>query len=375
MQISRRSFLRTSALGAGAGVAVGAFSFPEFARSEPQRNPQIAGGPVLLNSNENAYGPWPSVMEAMGTALPYANRYPDSHYEALVGKIAELHRIKPEQVVTGCGSSEILRIVAEIFCKPGTTLITASPTFESLGVYVSTRGGKVRTVPLNAKFEHDLPQMGAQSGEKVGLVYICNPNNPTANLTPRKDIEAFLKTLGPDTYVLIDEAYHHFAVSSPEYASFIDHPVDDPRVIVARTFSKIYGLAGIRLGYAVAVPEIAKQMRQFTTFDNVNMVAAQCGVAGLDDAAGLATAVKRIAADREEFVRQAQQRKMAVIPSAANFAMMQTGKPIRELIAYFKKNNVLIGRPFKGMETYARISFGTPEQMKIFWQTWDKMPS
>jgi len=374
MQISRRSFLRTSTVGAAAGIAAANLTFPRFVSAEPQRAAQ-PGGPVLLNSNENPYGPWPTVMEAIHRALPYSNRYPFADVNALEAKIAELHRVKTEQVVTGCGSSEVLRVAAEVFCKPGQTLVTAIPTFESLGDYVTARGGKVRTVPLNANFEHDLPRMGAQSGEQLGLVYICNPNNPTANVTPRKDIEAFLKTLGPKTYVLIDEAYHHFAMSSPEYASFIDHPVDDPRVIVARTFSKIYGLAGIRLGYSVAAPTTAKQMRDFITYDNVNMLAAHCGVAGLEDAAGLATAVRRITADRDDFVRQAQQRNMKVIPSQANFAMMETGKPIRDLIAYFKKNNVLIGRPFHGMEDYARISFGTPEQMKIFWQTWDKMPS
>lgn len=374
MQISRRNFLRTSTVGAAAGIAAGSFSLPQLVRAEPQRTEQPKGA-ILLNSNENAYGPWPSVMDAMRNALSYANRYPFSNVDELDAKIAELHRVKAEQVLTTCGSSEVLRVAAELFCKPGQTLVTATPTFESLGDYAAIRGAKVRTVALNAKFEHDLPRMGPQAGEQVGLVYICNPNNPTGNITPRKDIEAFLKTLGPETYVLIDEAYHHFAMSSPDYASFIDHPMDNPRVIVARTFSKIYGLAGIRLGYSVAAPAVARQMRQFAAQDNVNMIAAQCGVVGLDDAAGLALAVKRITADRDDFIRQAQQRKMQVIPSQANFAMMETGKPIRELIAYFRENNVLIGRPFHGMETYARISFGTPEQMKIFWQAWDKMPS
>jgi histidinol-phosphate aminotransferase len=374
MQISRRNFLRTSTVGAAAGIAASSFSFPRLASAEPQRSLQ-PGGPILLNSNENPYGPWPSVLESMRGALSYANRYPDHHYNQLVNTIGQMHRVSPEQVIPGCGSTDVLRVTAELFCKPGQTLVTAMPTFEALGDYVSARGGKVRTVPLNANFEHDLPRMGAQASENVGLVYICNPNNPTANITPRRDIEAFLKTLRPKTYVLIDEAYHHFAMTAPDYASFIDQPVDNPRVIVARTFSKIYGLAGMRLGYAVAAPSVAKQMREFAAQDNVNMVAAQCGVAGLQDVAGLAAAVKRIATDRDDFTRQAQRREMKVIPSQANFAMMETGKPVRELIAYFKKNNVLIGRPFHGMESYARISFGTPEQMKIFWQTWDKMPS
>jgi histidinol-phosphate aminotransferase len=314
-------------------------------------------------------------METMRDALHTGNRYPDSQYDALVSKIAELHRVSGDQVVMGCGSSEILRVCAELFCGPNKSLVQASPTFESLGHYAETRGAKIRPVPLNSKFEHDLENMGPAAGEQVGLVYICNPNNPTASITPRKAIEAFIKTLPWNTFVLIDEAYHHFALSSPDYVSFLDQPVKDPRIIVARTFSKIYGLAGMRLGYAVASPEVAKKMRAHSSYDNVNMVSAKCGVAALNDAAGLAAAIKRTENDRAEFVAQATKRKIAMIPSQGNFVMIDTKKPIREVILHFKENNVLIGRPFPPLETHARITLGTPPEMQTFWKAWDGMSS
>lgn len=361
-------------------MAANALPFPMEAFGEPRRDfwpdPQAApatGGPVLLNSNENPYGPWPSLKEKMRAALELGHRYPDAQYEQLTAKIAELHRVKDEQVMLACGSSEILRVSAELFCGPGKTLVQASPTFESLGHYAQMRGATVRAVRVNDKYEHDLQKMLPAGEEKVGLVYICNPNNPTASITPRKAIEAYVKTLPQDTYVLIDEAYHHFALSSPDYVSFLDQPVNDPRIIVARTFSKIYGLAGIRLGYAVAAPETAKKMRAFSSYDNVNIVAAKCGIAALNDASGLAAAIKRTEADRAEFINQANKRKIAIVPSQGNFVMIETGKPVRQVIDYFKSKNVMIGRPFPPLDTHARVTLGTPPEMQAFWKALDGM--
>jgi histidinol-phosphate aminotransferase len=381
MQISRRNFFRTtfsaSAVGAAA-VLAGSIPFAEEAFGEPRRAwslepaaPPIPGGPVLLNSNENAYGPWPSMMPVMRDALTLGHRYPDSQYEQLIAKIAELHRVKEDQIVLGCGSSEILRVCAELFTGPKKGLLQAAPTFESLGRYAQARGANVRAVPLNAKFEHDLPNMRAKGSE--GLVYICNPNNPTASITPRKDIEAYVKDMPSDTSILIDEAYHHFALSSPDYVSFLDKPIDDPRIIVARTFSKIYGLAGMRLGYAVAAPEVARKMRQFSSYDNVNIAVARVGVAALNDADGLAAAIKRVEADRDAFVTEAKKRSVTYVPTQGNFVMIETGKPIRQVIDYFKGKNIMIGRPFPPLLTHARITIGTPGEMKTFWSAWDEM--
>src|SRR4051812_39592408 len=384
MDISRRNFFRTtfsaSAVGAAAIVA-NALPFSTEAFGEPRRDwlldpaaSPAAGGPVLLNSNENAYGPWPSMMPVMREALTAGHRYPDSQYEALTAKLAELHRVSNDQIVLGCGASEKMRVGAGLFTGPGRSLTQAAPTFESLGRYAEARGAAVHPVLLNARFEHDLPNMLPRNGDKTGLVYICNPNNPTASITPRKDIEAYVKQLPNDMFVLIDEAYHHFALKSPDYVSFLDKPIDDPRVIVARTFSKVYGLAGMRLGYAIATEETARKLRAFASFDNVNVASARVGAAALKDDAGLAAAIKRITGDRDAFLAEVKKRNINCIPTQANFAMLNTEKPIRQVIDYFKTKKIMIGRPFPPLGTHARITIGKPEEMRAFWNAWDGMP-
>jgi histidinol-phosphate aminotransferase len=209
------------------------------------------------------------------------------------------------------------------------------------------------------------------AASNAGLVYVCNPNNPTGNLTPRAEIEDFIKKLPKETYVLIDEAYHDFVPHGPDYASFIDRSVDDDRVIVARTFSKIYGLAGMRLGYAITTKKTAEKVRKHRLQDCLNILVTRCALTSLDDSAAHRHAVERNAADRDEFMRQAAARKLKPIPSCTNFVMMETHQPIHSLIDSFAKNNVRIGRPFPPMDTYARISLGTPAQMKKFWRVWD----
>jgi histidinol-phosphate aminotransferase len=172
----------------------------------------------------------------------------------------------------------------------------------------------------------------------------------------------------------MDEAYHDFVPAGADYVSFLDKPLDDNRIIVARTFSKIYGLAGMRMGYGIATRDTASEMRKHRLEDSLNVFVMRCALTSMDDSAGYRQAVQRNAADRDEFMRQAGARKLKPIPSSTNFVMMETGWPIRSLIDYFGKNNVKIGRPFPPLNTYARISLGTPEQMKQFWQVWDGMP-
>src|SRR5262249_725950 len=227
--------------------------------------------------------------------------------------------------------------------------------------------------PLGANFSHDLAAMLKAAGTDAGLVYICNPNNPTGNVTPRAEIEAFVAKLPRSTRVLIDEAYHDFVPANADYVSFLERPLDDNRIIVARTFSKIYGLAGMRFGFGVATKDTAAEMRKHRLDDSLNIFVMRCALTSMDDAAAYHQAVQRNAADRDEFLRQAATRKLKAIPSSTNFVMMETGRPIRSLIADFQKRNVAIGRPFPPLETYARISLGTPEQMKEFWRAWDEI--
>src|SRR5438445_10561852 len=191
-------------------------------------------------------------------------------YRSLAKRIATANRVKPEQVLIGCGSTEILRMAAFAFLGNGRQLIQASPTVEAIEHYARATGSEAISVRLTSGFAHDLDGMLARATASTTLVYICNPNNPTATLTPRKDLETFISKLPASTSVVIDEAYHHYASQSGMYASFIDRPLDDGRVIVARTFSKVYGLAGLRLRYAVPSPKLIQQMQKFATEHNSN---------------------------------------------------------------------------------------------------------
>jgi histidinol-phosphate aminotransferase len=260
-------------------------------------------------------------------------------------------------------------MAADAFTGPDRPLILADPTFEAIAWYAEKNGAQAIKVPLTSDYSHDLEAMIAKAPKAGALIYLCNPNNPTASLTPAARIESFVNGLLPNVTVLVDEAYHHFAEGAPQYRSFLDGK--NPRVIVARTFSKVYALAGIRLGYGVSTAETVKKLGAYQTHDNVNIAAASCGIVALNDDAATRAAVARNAADRDEFIRQAKSRELKVIPSYANFAMFDAERPVKQVIAYFEQQNIRIGRPFPPYATQVRITFGKPEEMKAFWKAWD----
>jgi histidinol-phosphate aminotransferase len=375
MPITRRGFFRNVA--AGAAVTAALPPLAELAFSELVRGSRASerGGPIILSRNENPYGPSPKVIASMQEALHFANRYPDPVVGALHERIAKSHSIQTEQLVLGCGSGEILSTTASAFLGPGKKLITALPTFESIGRCAKTLGAEVIEVPLAKDFSHDLDSMLARADATTGLVYICNPNNPTGSLTPRKNLEEFIRKLPANTAVLLDEAYHHFVSATPDYTSFIEKPINDDRVIVARTFSKVFGLAGIRVGYAVGAPEKIQALAARRLPEGLNAVGARAALVAYDDVEYTQMSAKRNAADRQEFFSQAKARKVQGIESYANFAMLKAGRPATDVIEHFKKNNVLIARLFPSMNTYVRVSFGTPPEMKEFWRVWDLLPS
>jgi histidinol-phosphate aminotransferase len=365
---SRRTFFKTAGLGA-AVAASARFPAELLAWGEPSRAPE-PGGPALLDSNENAYGPFPSVL-ALSQPFQGVNRYPDHNGDVIGARLAERHKVDVSCVVTGCGSTEILRMAAAAFTGPGRKLVMATPTYEALGGYADSVRAEVTLVPLAADFSHDLGAMLKAAASGAGLVYVCNPNNPTASLTPRAEIEDFIRKLPPNTYVLVDEAYHDFVPPGADYVSFLDRPIDDRRLMVARTFSKVYGLAGMRLGYGIAAKDTAAQMRKHRLRMSTNVFVLRCALTAMDDSTAYKQAVQRNAADRDDFMRQAAARNLKPIPSSTNFVMMPAGRPVRSLIDYFATNNIRIGRPFPPLENYARISLGTPAQMKDFWRVWD----
>ncbi|MGC1616881.1 MAG: aminotransferase class I/II-fold pyridoxal phosphate-dependent enzyme [Candidatus Acidiferrum sp.] len=376
MSITRRNFFRNAATGAVVAAAFPPFADLAFSELVPGSRASEPDGPVILSRNENAYGPSQKVIASMQNSLQFVNRYPDPAVHALHDRIAQSHSIKPDQLVLGCGSGEILNTCAAAFLASGKKLITAVPTFEAIGGYAKTLGAEVAEIPLTSNYSHDLAAMLASTDANTGLIYICNPNNPTASLTPRKDLEEFVRKLPASTTVLIDEAYHHFVErTATDYSSFIDNLMHDDRVIVARTFSKVYGLAGIRAGYAVGSPEKIRALSNLRLKEGINAVAAHCALVAYDDLDYVQMSEKRNAQDRQEFFNQAKSRNIQAIPSHTNFAMLQTNRPAPAVIAHFAKNNVEIARLFPSMNTFVRVSFGTPPQMKEFWRAWDLLPS
>jgi len=372
MRISRRTLLRR--LGGAAGIGTAASLIDAAAAATPRSSSGHHGhdGPIRLNMNENAYGPSARAAAAMRDGLGLVNRYPES-VDVLVAEIAALHGVTPEHVVLGCGSTGVLRMAAATCLRARTKLVLASPTFDLLADYAARAGAAVATVPLDRHHAHDLDAMLVQADASASLVYICNPNNPTGSLTPRNDLEAFIRKLPATSRVLIDEAYHHYAGASSAYASFIDRPVDDRRVIVTRTLSKVYGLAGLRLGYAIAAPEVARELASCRAPMEINLLALQAGVAALTDRDHVRLSVRRNANDRQEFENQAGARMLRVIDSHANFVMLKTGRPARVAIDHLTAHNILVAPPVPSMGHYIRVSLGTPHEMLEFWRVWDLM--
>jgi len=375
MPVSRRGFLRTLTAGTVAGSLAGwsgsAMATALTMAARPERDRE---GFLLLDSNENAYGPSAKVVAAVQESLSRANRYPFREYNGLMEDIARQHKVETNQLLLGCGSTDILRVTAAALLGPGKKVITASPTFEDLGMYARAIGAEVVTVALTHNFAHDLDAMLARVDAALTLVYICNPNNPTASLTPRADIEAFLSKLPSSVHVLIDEAYHHYVNASARYVSFLDQPVGNERVIVMRTFSKVHAIAGLRLGYAMADRRLVEKMRTYLTDIDLNCAAVAAGQAALADAESVRNFVKRNTDDRQEFFNQAMARMLKPIDSHTNFVMMDVHRPAHDIIEHFLKNKIRIGRRFPPLTDHIRVSLGTPPAMREFWRVWDLLP-
>ena len=371
MEISRRELL----YGMGAGAVT--IALPRAAASHALHLPESAATnenpiPIRLDRNENPYGPPESATVAMREALNSPNRYPTTT-DALRKKIADYHKVQAEQVVLGCGSSDVLRMAAETFLQSGTRLVLSTPTFPLLMFYARQKGVEVVEVPLTSAFSHDLSAMLSRCDRSTGLVYLCNPNNPTGTLTARQDVDDFLHKLPSNIPVVIDEAYHHY-VATPSYASFIDQPAADDRTIVTRTFSKIYGLAGLRIGYAVTSLAMAKRLSESHLPFGENAVGIAGAMSALDDNEHVRRTAQRNRDDKQRFFNSADVRYIRVNDSHSNFVLVNLDNPIEKVIAHFRDNNVFVGPRFPGLDDFLRVSIGRPDEIKEFWRVWDMMP-
>ena len=359
--ISRRKFAHLLGIGAAAAIVRPRISIAKESITVPA---PAKAGVVRLSANENPYGPSAKAHEAMKNTHGVCNRYPDEANDVLIDKIAKLNNINRDQIVLGDGSSEILKLCAETFTGPAQgKLVVADPTFEAILEYSKACGADVVKVPLTSNYAHDLEKMG--SSAQKGLIYICNPNNPTASITPKNDLQAFIEKTSPETMILVDEAYFHYA-DSPEYESVIPLVKDHPNLIVARTFSKIYGMAGLRCGYCVAQPETIKKMHGFQMWDSVNVMALSAASASLDDADQVTNGRKMNSDAKKWTLTELEKLGCKSIPSQANFIMFDCKKPVVPLIKAMKDKNVAVGRLFPAYPNHMRLTIGKQSEMESF---------
>ncbi len=392
MNLNRRSLLKQL----GAGVA--ATSMLDVSRAAPQtagsakndhppsapaKNAARFDGPIRLDRNENAYGASEKAVAAIQQSASGVSRYEDASLlrSAIAAHLSKLRSqeteaLRPEQIVLGCGSSDILRMAACAFLGAGKTLIQATPTCDLLLTSAKQNGAKVIEVPLRKDFAHDLEAMLQHArSEDAALVYICNPNTPTGTLTGRAYLETLVPQFPQNVHVLIDEAYHEYAGGSGAYASFVDHPSANPRVIVTRTFSGAHGLAGARVGYAVASAETAEAMSQASLPYPLSRSGLAAASASLDDPQHVQRCVKRNFDDRQEFMNQVNARMLRALDAHANFVCLNVMRPAAEIAEHYAKNNFRLAPLIPSLPNYLRISLGTPAEMHEFWRVWDLLGS
>jgi histidinol-phosphate aminotransferase len=363
--VSRRAF--ASRLGAG----LAALAAPRLTRGAP---PAPAGGSAApaptkavigLDSNENPYGPSPRALAAMTHSQGVAARYPDAREREVMEAIGRLHGVAPEQVVLGCGSGEILKMADAAFLAPDKRVVSAEPTFEAVLDYAKVTRAEAVKVPLTADQRHDLPAMARACDARTGLVYVCNPNNPTGTIVSADEFDAFLKAVPRETVVLADEAYHHF-VEDARYRSAFAWLAGQPNLVVVRTFSKVYGLAGMRLGYAVASLEKAEALRGQQIWSNGNAAVLEAALAGLAEPEHVERQRAKLNGTKRWLLEELRKDGRSFIPSETNFVMIEIGRDVAPLIEAFMGRGIRVGRRFPALPTHLRISIGTDAEMEAF---------
>ncbi len=360
LPMSRRAF--AGSLGAAAGVAI--FDTPLAGRVAEAATKHVRpSDAVILSSNENPYGPSPMALAAAAKAAP--NRYPDGLERDVREAIAKHHGVAVDQVLLGCGSSEILQMADEAFGGPARNVVAAEPTFEAVLAYAKVARAEGVRVPLTADFRHDLEAMAAACGPSTGLVYVCNPNNPTATIVTGDEMAAFAAKVPPSTTILVDEAYHHF-VEDARYRSSVELVGRHPNVVVARTFSKIYGMAGMRLGYAVSSKATIAAMQPHASWADTNAAVLAAAAASLADAELVPRQKKLLNDTRKWLVSELTKQGYRTMPSEANFVMVDVGGDVAPVIQAFRAKKILVGRKFPSLPNWLRVTVGKREEVGAF---------
>lgn len=355
---NRRNWLKSIALGGGFTLMGG---LPDLLAAPPS---SVLAPFAKLNANENPYGPSPLVRDVLKSGMDAGCRYPFAYLKPLVKAIAEKEEVSEDCIVVTGGSTEGLKATGLVYGLDGGEIIAADPTFQALLSYAETFGAYVHRVPLDSSQTHDLEAMERRINSKTRLVFLCNPNNPTGTLLNSGKLRDFCLSVENRTLVFSDEAYYDF-ITEPDYPSMIELVKEGRNVIVSKTFSKVFGLAGLRIGYLVARPDIALRLRE-RLMANTNTLAILAAEAALKDDTFYKFSLQENTRAKQYLYNEFDTMGLEYIPSHTNFIFFKTGRDIRTLIPQMMEHQVQIGRPFPPLMDWARISTGTMEDMKSF---------
>jgi histidinol-phosphate aminotransferase len=359
--LSRRSFLRSAA---AAAVVVPVLSEAHFARAAAAHDgmdvPEFHPKGVYIDANENPLGPCESARQALIDIIPNGGRYAEPLYGRLIKTFAQQMGVPADHVALYDGSSAPLSFTVLAYTSPTRSLVLADPTYEAAGASATANKAPIHAVPLAADHSHDVEKMLA-ADPNPGVIYICNPNNPTGTITPKEKIDYIVEKKPAGAIILVDEAYIHLS----DAQSAIDHVRFAKDVIILRTFSKIYGMAGLRCGFAVGRPDLLKKLEYFgmNPMPVTGMIAAQ---ASLMDSELVPTRKQKIADVRNDTFAWLKQNNYSFIPSQSNCFMIDVKRPGIQVRKQMAKDGVYIGRSWPSWPNYVRITVGLPEEMEAF---------
>lgn len=360
-ELSRRKFSGLAARSLALGVALPALA----AEAEASLPLGVPADAIQINANENPYGPSPRALAAITRSEQVASRYPSGVAERLTDAIARFHSVRREQVAVGCGSTEILRAADAAFLGPDKNVVVAEPTFEAVVELSRVIRAQPRKIPLTRDFRSDLHRMAAACDAETGVVYVCNPNNPTGTIVTGAELDRFFRAVPATTVMLVDEAYFHF-VTDRDYASAFAWLDRYPNLLIARTFSKVYGLAGMRLGYGIGQPALIAKLRANLLPDNTNAAVLPAALASLADPDVVPRNRRLLNGTRDWLCAQLDKDRRRYIPSQANFLMIFLNRDVAPIIEQFRARNILVGRKFPSLPEWLRVSIGTRAQMQSF---------
>ena len=321
---------------------------------------------VKMASNENALGPSPKAVSAMRRALSRTHRYPDGGCHKLRLKLAKFLKVSPDALVFGNGSDELLVFAVRAFVSEADEVIIADPTFLIYEIACSVENGRVVRVPMR-NFHYDLDGMARRICERTKLIFIANPDNPVGTYINEKALASFLRRVPENVVVVLDEAYCEFARVKKDYPNSLEWLKDFPNVMITRTFSKAYGLAGLRVGYSVSSPAIASALNKVREPFNVNLLAQEAAVAALDDAAHLKRSVRTVNEGRHFLSGGLRKLGFACVDTVTNFILFDLKRDAAPVYEKMLRLGVIV-RPMGawGLKTYLRVTIGTPLDNRKF---------